>query len=671
MKEITIKDIARQAGVSIATVSHVINSTRYVSPELAERVIKIIKATNYKKNIHDTVNAGKRSQIAFLVPCLEDYISLAGVLSRNLSHFGYTISISITNDDATIEKQLLTALLGSKSTGGIILVPAADTSDYYETILNRTIPLVLADRFLVSNNIDSVTTDHELALYKSTSYLIQCGHDRIVIITGKKNSGLAGEQISGYQRALAANHLPFRPELILTADRYQEEITRQLLYDFYEKIKPTALISGVSRLTPKVLRFLDDHAIEYPKHLSFIGFGNKEWTELIDPPVTIIEEDFETIGSAVTDRILDKIAGNNSSVGNPASSGGMTPVKQQRVQTGFLLRKSTRMIGQGPFGEEAIPIEKLTLSEKEIEELRGGHFKIGISFHYGNTAWTRLHENGIRDTLEKYGVRVLSVTEAHFNPELQLTQLEGLRMQKPDAIIAIPSDDVATAAKFKELAKEVKLIFISNVPLGMETDEYASCVSVNEREGGYNAGVLLGEYFKNHDKVHIGFISHGAPFRGTHLRDGTAEQVVRENYPNIDIVSVKYFYKIERAYDVCREMINEHPEVEGLYVSWDVPALQVITALKELCREDIAIFTCDLDVEIGAYLAKGEMVRGLVAQRPYVQGTAVGLATAKALLGEGKYKYIGVSPYVVQKNELLKAWEDIFHIPIPKDWKLS
>lgn len=661
MKEVTIKDIAQRAGVSIATVSHVINSTRYVSPELAERVIKTIKENNYKKNIAETITVGRRSQIAFLVPCFEDYTPLADAISRNLSRFRYALSVSITNDDINTEKQLLMASLGNKSTEGIILVPAANNSDYYETILNRTMPLVLADRFLDNNNIDSVTTDHELALYKSTVYLIQCGHDRIVIITGRKNSSLAGEQISGYQRALAANHILYRPELVLTADSFQGEITQQLLYGFYEKIKPTALISGVNRLTPKVLRFLDDHGIEYPKQLSFIGFGNKEWTELIDPPVTIIEEDFETMGSAVAARIIDKIT----------SSGRPLSVKKQRIQTGFLLRKSTQMIGRGPFGEEAAPIEKLALSEKEIEDLRNGHFKIGISFHYGKTAWTRLHENGIRDTLEKYGVRILSVTEAHFNPELQVTQLEGLRMQKPDAIIAIPSDDVVTAAKFKELAKEVKLIFISNIPLGMETNEYASCVSVNEREGGYNAGVLLGEYFKNRDKVHIGFISHGAPFYGTHLRDGTAEQVVRENYPSIEIVSVKYFHKIERAYEVCREMIREHPEVEGLYVSWDVPALQVITALKELCREDIAIFTCDLDVEIGTYLAKEEMVRGLIAQRPYIQGTAVGLATAKALLGKGEYKYVGVSPYIVQKNELLKAWEDIFHIPIPIDWKLS
>jgi len=240
-------------------------------------------------------------------------------------------------------------------------------------------------------------------------------------------------------------------------------------------------------------------------------------------------------------------------------------------------------------------------------------------------------------------------------------------MQKPDAIIAIPSDDVVTAAKFRELAKEVTLVFISNIPRGLTNKEYASCVSTNESEGGYEAGILLGEYFKNREKVHVGFIAHGAPFYGTHLRDGTAEQVVRENYPNLNIVSVLHFHTIERAYDVCVEMVTKHPELEALYVSWDGPALQVIKALKELKREDIAIFTFDLDLEIAQYLAKGDMVKGLVTQRPYTQGTAVALATAKALLGEKRYKYIGVSPYVVQKNNLAKAWEDIFHtFPPPK-----
>jgi ribose transport system substrate-binding protein len=657
--KITIKDIAQQAGVSIATVSHVINATRYVSPELVEKVKKIIEANDYKKKIVYGFQAGKRSQIAFLVPFFKDYVELALNLSKKFSETGYTVSVLATNDDVTIEKNLLTALLGNKSIGGIILVPSAINSFFYKILLNQTIPVVFVDRYLEDNCFDSIITDHELASQKSINYLIRCGHNKIGIITEKKEFSTSKEQLSSYKKTLEACGVPFRPELVLHIDNYQQDALFHLINNYYEKERPTALFSGIRWITPRILYFLNEKGLQYPKNISFIGVCHNEWAELLNPPLTLIKEDFEAIGTAVTTKMLERIAKNT------------IPVTNQRIQANFLLRKSAQMLGRGPFGEEAISIDELALTEEEVEELRRSHFKVAISFHYGNTAWMRLHENGIRDTLEKFGVKILSVTEAHFNPDLQVTQLEGLKMQKPNVIIAIPSDDVLTATKFKELAKEVTLIFISNIPQGLTNDEYASCVSVNEREGGYEAGVLLGEYFKNHDRAHVGFITHGAPFYGTLLRDGTAEQVIRENYPNIDIASIKHFYIIERAYEICKEMVIKHPELQALYVSWDGPALQVIRALKELKRYDIAIFTFDLDMEIAMYLAKGDFVKGLVIQRPYTQGKAVALATAKALLGKKEYKYIGVSPYVVQRNSLIKAWEDIFHTSLPKEMEMA
>ena len=81
----------------------------------------------------------------------------------------------------------------------------------------------------------------------------------------------------------------------------------------------------------------------------------------------------------------------------------------------------------------------------------------------------------------------------------------------------------------------------------------------------------------------------------------------------------------------------------------------------------MSIFTFDLDNEIATYLAKEEMVKGLSTQRPYQQGIAVGLATAKALLGKENYKYIGVQPYVVESKNLLKAWKDITLEPAPPE----
>ena len=211
-------------------------------------------------------------------------------------------------------------------------------------------------------------------------------------------------------------------------------------------------------------------------------------------------------------------------------------------------------------------------------------------------------------------------------------------MQHPNAVIAIPTDDKATAHKFKVLSKETRFIFISHVPEGFAKEDYASCVSVNEQENGRNAGLLLGELFK-HRKGERWLHQPRGPVLRNRLRDLAAEQVIHESYrENVEVVDVKYFYEIPRAYEVCREMLTSHPEIEGLYISWDRPALNAIRALKELHREDVAVVTFDLDVEIASYLANGEFVKAMSTQRPYEKGVAVGLATAKALLGDERYK---------------------------------
>ena len=180
----------------------------------------------------------------------------------------------------------------------------------------------------------------------------------------------------------------------------------------------------------------------------------------------------------------------------------------------------------------------------------------------------------------------------------------------------------------------------------------------------------MGEYFKGEKEVKVGFITHGAPFYGTYLRDMVATQVICENYSNIQIESVASFVKIENAYRICRSMISEHPDIQALYVCWDQPALHVIRALEEMGREDIAVFTYDLDEQIGEYLVQERYVKGMGTQRPYEQGVAVGLATAKALLGSRKYKYVGVSPYTVQRYNFLKAWKEIMHEPVPEKLKV-
>ena len=239
-------------------------------------------------------------------------------------------------------------------------------------------------------------------------------------------------------------------------------------------------------------------------------------------------------------------------------------------------------------------------------------------------------------------------------------------MQHPDAVIAIPSDDVETGPAFQELSRMTRLVFLSNVPQNFNRNDYVSCISVNEQENGTNTGRMIGEYLKDKAHAKVGFIIHGAMFYGTTERDNYAEKTLRESYPNIEIIARKGFIQIENAYKVCLEMVTEHPDIQALYVSWDRPALLAIKALKALNRTDIAVFTTDLDFEIADEMNKG-FVKGLSTQRPYDQGKAAALAVAKSLVSDKVPKYIGVQPYVVHEKQLKRAWKDIFFEALPEE----
>jgi ribose transport system substrate-binding protein len=330
-----------------------------------------------------------------------------------------------------------------------------------------------------------------------------------------------------------------------------------------------------------------------------------------------------------------------------------------------VIRESTRCIERGPHGEIAMAPEQILPTDAEIEHLRSKGYRVGISFHYGVTEWVRLHERAIRDTLYKFGINIASVVEAHFDPMLQIAQLDGLMMQNLDAIISLPTDDLVMTQKYKELSEKTKLIFLGILPESLAGDNYCAMVSVNERENGQNAGKILGDYYKKNNHVKVGLITYGATFLAINQRDAAAEQVLSENYNNLEIAAHEKFYHYEEAYDVCRDMITECPEIEGIYVSWERPALGVIKALEEMGRADVSLVTVDLDYKIASYLAKNKIVRGISAQRPYEQGEAAAIAVANALLNKSIGRFIGVRPQIVLPQNLNRFWKEIMHSDAP------
>ena len=657
--KVTIKEIADMAGVSIATVSHVINRTRYVRPELVDKIEKIIVETGYQNKIADKERkllVGRESTIVAVIPNIEStiYRDMVAYVKQLVSVQGYQFLVAITDNDLKEETQVLAGLLVNKKVAGIIHAPVSDVATNYTKLIQSGVPFVCVERNILGSGIDSVEFRDREAIFKGADYLLASGHKNVLFFRESTDSTTRDERTKGFLSALQKYNINTNDANIVDVTLENgEDDCMLVIQKALRRYRPTAVLAGGNRITLYLMKTLRDMGRDCPGEISVVGFGDESWSELTYPPLTIIRRDVKGLSTKAVGMLFEKI-----NTGAVISHDCYADVE-------LVVRKSTKMLDNGPFGDKAAAPDSVVLTKEEKQRLKAGHFRVAISFHYTGTSWAELHEKGIREELEQFGIDVVSVMDAHFDSELQNAQLDGIRLQKPDAVIAIPADDSRTREKFQELSKVSKLVFISNVPDGMSKNSYVSCVSVNESENGTNTGRMLGEYCKENKKKKAGFIIHGAAFYGTRVRDNAAERIIKDSYPDIDIVTIRSFGEISNAYQVARDVITANPEIEAMYVSWDRPALLVIKALKELGREDVAVFTTDLDHGIARCMEEG-IVKGLGTQRPYEQGRAAAAVVAKSLVSEEQLpKYVGVQPYQVEPKQLRLAWKEIFHESMP------
>jgi ribose transport system substrate-binding protein len=647
-----IKEIAQKAGVSIATVSHVVNKTRYVSSELTERVLSVIEEADGKPGfLLRNLKTRKSDVILCLVENVTDYFYadiVKGIQGRAAQEGSQVVVLSPHN------KGLMNEYIRLEKPAGVIIVTDIYRDEEMLKMKELNLPMVIVghtDRITEAGN---VIFDYYESAYKGTHHLIKSGHDRVCFIYEQRDKHVWRQMLAGYQGALADHGIPFDPSLTVRIDpehRMHREALEKILV---QGNRPSALLGADDKATVGLLKFLGNHNLKVPDDISLVSLHEFELSHMLTPAITTVAHDPIEIGRASVDKLNGKINGSDESSENTV------------VPSRMKVRNSTQSIGRGPLGEKAESPEILDLTPSEIERVKTGAYTAAISFHYSGTAWARLHEKGIKDVFTELGVKVLVVTDAHFDPELQNKQHESILTMNPDVLISIPADEVITAKTYKELVQSgIKLVLINNVPQGFEREDYVTCVTVNERENGQIAGRILGDYLTANRKKKIGLLMHGASFFATKQRDMAVEQVLSEEFPELEIVAVEPFFNESRAFDKCREMIRNHPELEGLYVSWEGPALGVLKALQELGREDISVVTADLDYDVALNLAMDGPIKGISAQRPYDQGRAMALSAANALLGKRIPSFIGVSPYRVDQDNLLTRWQEVLRERAP------
>lgn len=648
--------MAKLAGVSIATVSHVINKTRYVSPELSKKVYDAMEQTGYIKKIAEKerkMDVGMKSIIAIVIPSLMPtmiYNRAVGEIRKYYEKKGKIVAVYITNFDFKYEQSVLQGLLISKRTAGIIIAPVSSDSSKYISLLRSGIPFVCISRTILGDRIPVVKFDTEQAIELGTEHLISRGHRSIGILMGNMDSLRSRACIAGYASALKKRSIEYSENMVLAVpDDFKPGLFEAALNRYIKTYSPSAIIAPNFFLTFALVYAIKSIGINCPRDLSIVGFSYDDWRNLMDPQLTILRQDAEQMCSAAC-RILDD-----------RMDGKTSDAQIINIPMKLCVNKSTRQIVRGPFGEKSSLPDEIVITSNEKKILHESHFKVAIAFNAFNNVKINLQKQGIRDILDDYGIPILAITDANHDAKLQVTQLDSIMLQNPDAVIAVPVNAPSVVSKLREIGKKTKVVLLENVPNGLQINDYCSCVSVNENELGSSAASMMGKYYERETNVKAGFIVHGTHLFGTHVRDNSAEQMLLSSYTNIDIVAKMPYYSEDRAFKVTIDMILQYPEIQTLYVTGRRAAIEVIKALKNLKREDITVFTCDLDKDIGIYLARGEIVKGVSTQRPYEQGVAAAKSVMKALLNDFGIKYTTVSPCSVTQEGLLAMWKNIMH----------
>jgi ribose transport system substrate-binding protein len=328
----------------------------------------------------------------------------------------------------------------------------------------------------------------------------------------------------------------------------------------------------------------------------------------------------------------------------------------------------TSVLSTGPNGEKPSPASALTLSASELQQIKDKKPTAAIVLHYGGNDWSTAQVDGLRNQLQKMGIRVIAVTDANFKPEKQVSDIETVLAKKPDIIISIPTDPVATAAAYRKAERQgVKLVFMDNVPKGfVPGKDYVSVVSADNYGNGVASAHLMAEQLKGKGK--IGIVFHEADFFVTKQRYIAFKKTIADNYPGIKIVAQQGIAGPDFAGDaekVASAMLTKNADLDAIWAVWDVPAEGVLAAARANGRNDIDITTMDLGQNVAIDMAKGGPVKGIGAQRPFDLGVAAATLAGYGVLNKKAPPYVAVNALPVTPQNLANAWQTVYHQGLP------
>lgn len=303
---VTIRDVAELAGVSITTVSHVINGTRFVSDELSQRVLRAMDRLGYKPNLLARgLRSGQTKTIGLVVPDMSNlfFAEASRAIEDIAFHNRYSLIICNSDDNPEKQKSYFDVLV-TKQVDGIIFISTSGSDDFYERVLSLKIPIVFADREIPEVNVDTVMIDNEYGGYSATQYLIGLGHRRIACITGPSALTPSAGRVAGYRHAMEEAGLAVQPEWIVNGDfRFQSgEAAMQQLLDLDPQ--PEAVFVSNDMMAFGAIRAARSRGLQLPRDISIVGFDDITLAQASSPALTTVSQPIQEMAEKITELLF-------------------------------------------------------------------------------------------------------------------------------------------------------------------------------------------------------------------------------------------------------------------------------------------------------------------------------------------------------------------------------
>ncbi len=336
----SIKEVAKLAGVSVATVSHVLNGTKNVRPETKRRVDNAVMKLNYQINpIARNLRKGESKIIGFVVSNLANYYfhDIARGLEDRLLKDGYRPVLIDSKEDKQIEVENVKNLLAS-AVDGLVIAPTTEDFSYLNHILGRKkIPIVFVDRKPTGYESDLVMSTNEQGVYKAVEYLIQKGH-RDIAFVGSRYDTTMMERLNGYRRAHAEAGIPVNENYIRMGDKLSvslQDLRHGISYKQTKELlnlgRITAIFAGNLLASVGAFTCVRELNLKVPEEIAFLTFDDSFWLTMTTPSLSAVAQKPEEIGYVAGDIICDRLT-------RPKSQD--EPFLHVRLSTKMILRES-------------------------------------------------------------------------------------------------------------------------------------------------------------------------------------------------------------------------------------------------------------------------------------------------------------------------------------------